>query len=146
MYKAQKFQPFLRLCSVTHSSTPIRACDSRNLNLNPFCNLVDRLETFPWTEDVKSLYRGDTGDQLPDYIQDIGEAVRPGYKYTEDEQMDVLLRDKVRSGLIYADDSTVIATGDDTHSTTTVLNKDLEKIHLWSKSGKCNSMLTNQKT
>ena len=35
-------------------------------------------------------------------------------------------------GLIYADDTTLIATGTDTHQTTTLLNDDLNKIHLWS--------------
>ena len=43
------------------------------------------------------LYKDATGDQLPDYIQDIAETVRPAYKYMEDKQMDVLLQDKVKS-------------------------------------------------
>ena len=39
-------------------------------------------------------------------------------------------------GLIYADDTTLIATGEDTHSTTTVLKENLEKIRLWSNNWK----------
>ena len=35
-------------------------------------------------------------------------------------------------GLIYADDTTLVATGTDTYQTTTLLNEDLNKIHLWS--------------
>ena len=79
--------------TVIPSAAPIRACDSRNLNLNPFCNLTDRLSASPWLGEVTSLYGA--GDSVPGYIQDITEATRPAYKYKEDEQMDVLLPDKV---------------------------------------------------
>ena len=78
------------------SATPIRACDSRNLNLNPFCNLVSRLQTNPWIGEVVGLY-GDSGDQLPGYIKDMAKATRPQYKYPEDQRMDVLLQNKVGS-------------------------------------------------
>ena len=82
------------------SATPIRACDSRNLNLNPLCNLVNRLETNPWIGEVTGLYR-DSKDQLPGYIKDMDQATRPQYKYQEDQQMDVLLEGKVGSHHIY---------------------------------------------
>ena len=39
------------------SSTPIRRCDSRNLNLNPFCSLDNKMNLAPWLEDVVTKYR-----------------------------------------------------------------------------------------
>ena len=34
---------------------------------------------------------------------------------------------------IFADDTTLIATGNDTHETSSILNRDLDKISLWAK-------------
>ena len=78
--------------TATTSATPIRQCDSRNLNLNPFCNLQTKLASSPWIGDVNSLY----GDNLPDYIKTITSASRPWYGYPEDEIVDVLHEGKVR--------------------------------------------------
>ena len=82
--------------TVTALATPIRACDSRNLNLNPFCNLDIKLESNPWIKDVTGLYQASTpvSGQVPDYIEDIATATRPQYKYWEDQKMDVLVQDQ----------------------------------------------------
>ena len=82
--------------TVTALTTPIRKCDSRNINLDPFCSLSREAKSNPWIEDVTSLYKALNGEQLPDYIEDMTKSTRPQYRYPEDEKMDVLLQGKVR--------------------------------------------------
>ena len=75
------------------SSTPIRRCDSRNLNLNPFCSLDDTMQLAPWLEDVVEKYKDSGEVTVPDYVANTrtGEQ-RPWFGYKEDEKQEMILK------------------------------------------------------
>ena len=75
------------------SSTPIRKCDSRNLNLNPFCSLENKMNLAPWLEDVVTKYRDSGEVTMPDYVANTrtGEQ-RPWFGYKEDAKQEMILK------------------------------------------------------
>ena len=74
------------------SSTPIRRCDSRNLNLNPFCSLDNTMGFAPWLEDVVSKYKDSGEVTVPGYVTNTttGEQ-RSWFGYEEDEKQEMFL-------------------------------------------------------
>ena len=75
------------------SSTPIRRCNSRNLNLNPFCSLDNTMGLAPWLEDVVEKYKESGEVTVPGYVTNTttGEQ-RPWFRYEEDEKQEMILK------------------------------------------------------
>ena len=86
------------------SSTPIRRCDSRNLNLNPFCSLDNKMGLAPWQEDVVEKYRDSGEVNVPGYVTNTttGER-RSWFGYEEDEKQEMILKVNKKPSYIYAD-------------------------------------------
>ena len=80
--------------STSTSSTPIRRCDSRNLNLNPFCDLDNTmdLKLAPWQQDVAKKYRDSGEVTVPDYVTNTTAGKqRDWFKYEEDAVLEMIL-------------------------------------------------------
>ena len=81
--------------TATTSSSRIRRCDSRNLNLNPFCRLDNAIKLAPWVEDVTKKYR-DSGElSMPDYVTSLTGTQRPWFAYEEDADKELILGEQV---------------------------------------------------
>ena len=78
--------------SSTTSSTPIRRCDSRNLNLNPFCSLDATSKLAPWLEDVAEKYKGSGELTMPSYVTKINGTQRPWYAYEDEGKKEMVLK------------------------------------------------------
>ena len=77
--------------TATTSSAPIRRCDSRNLNLNPFCSLDNAMKLAPWLDDVTKKYK-DSGElSVPDYVTSLTGTQRPWFAYEEDADREMIL-------------------------------------------------------
>ena len=84
--------------TVTTSSSPIRRCDSRNLNLNPFCSLNNAMKLAPWLDDVTKKYK-DSGDlSVPNYVSSLTGTQRPWFAYEEDADKEMILGAEVSYG------------------------------------------------
>ena len=84
--------------TATASSTPIRRCDSRNLNLNPFCRLDSTAQLAPWLEDVREKYKDSNGDvTVPAYLTGIAGTQRAWYADEDEGKKEMIL--KVRNNL-----------------------------------------------
>ena len=84
--------------STSTSSTPIRRCDSRNLNLNPFCDLDNTmdLKLAPWQQDVTKKYRDSGEVTVPDYVtNNTSEEQRSWFQYDEDKKLEMILQVKI---------------------------------------------------
>ena len=80
------------------SSTPIRRCDSRNLNLNPFCDLDNTmdLKLAPWQQDVAKKYRDSGEVTVPSYVtNNTSEEQRSWFQYEEDKKLEMILQVKM---------------------------------------------------
>ena len=84
--------------TTTTSFSPIRRCDSRNLNLNPFCSLDNALNLAPWLEGVADMYRGSGELTIPDYVAGITGSQRPWFAYEEDADREMILGSEVWCG------------------------------------------------
>ena len=75
------------------SSTPIRRCDSRNLNLNPFCSLDNTMDLAPWLEDVVKKYEDSGGVTVPGYVTNTTTGKhRPWFGYVDDKKQEMILK------------------------------------------------------
>ena len=88
--------------TATTSSSPIRRCDSRNLNLNPFCSLKGAMKLAPWLDDVTKKYSGDLS--VPDYVSSLTGTQRPWFAYEEDADREMILGEEVTYGLMIRSD------------------------------------------
>ena len=80
------------------SSTPIRRCDSRNLNLNPFCDLDNTmdLKLAPWQQDVAKKYQDSGEVTVPSYVTNTtSEEQRSWFRYEEDKKLEMILKVKM---------------------------------------------------
>ena len=79
--------------TATTSSTPIRRCDSRNLNLNPFCNLDNTMGLAPWLKDVVRKYKESGEVTVPGYVANTTTGQqRFWFGYEEDEKREMILK------------------------------------------------------
>ena len=84
--------------STSTSSTPIRRCDSRNLNLNPFCDLDNTmdLKLAPWQQDVAKKYQDSGEVTVPSYVtNNTSEEQRSWFRYDEDKKLEMILKVKM---------------------------------------------------
>ena len=63
-----------------------RGCDSRNLNLSPFCDLKERKTLQEWAENVSKDYKG----KQPEYIAKLKGAKRPFYATDKMKEQEII--------------------------------------------------------
>ena len=80
--------------AATTTSTPIKRCDSRSLNLNPFCSLDKTFGLTPWLDDVVRQYKKAAGDSsVPDYVTNHTSAgQRPWFEYSSDADLEMIIK------------------------------------------------------
>ena len=85
------------------SSTPIRRCDSRNLNLNPFCSFDNTMGLAPWMDDVVRQYK-DSGEMtVPGYVTNTSTGdQKPWFGYEEDAKQEMILEVNFLLNLLYS--------------------------------------------
>ena len=84
--------------TATTSSSPIRRCDSRNLNLNPFCSLNNAMKLAPWLDDVTKKYEESGEPSIPDYVSRLTGTQRPWFANEEDADRELILGSEVFYG------------------------------------------------
>ena len=80
--------------TTTSTSSPIKRCDSRSLNLNPFCSLDKTIGLTPWLGDVVRQYKKAAGEStVPDYVTNHTSAgQRPWFKYRRDADLEMIIK------------------------------------------------------
>ena len=63
-----------------------RSCDSRNLNLSPFCEPSTRNLLVRWKEDLQTEY----GPVVPDYVRSLQSPMRRRYPTTQMQKQELL--------------------------------------------------------
>ena len=75
------------------SSTPIRRCDSRNLNLNPFCSFDNTMGLAPWMDDVVRQYKDSGEVTVPGYVTNTSTGKkRFWFGYDNDAKQEMILQ------------------------------------------------------
>ena len=64
-----------------------RICDSRNMNLSPFCNVSSLSDPVKWALDVRNLYET---TNMPDYVETLVSPFRSNYDTDKRRQNELL--------------------------------------------------------
>ena len=76
-----------------------RVCDSHNLNVSPFCTLVEGLGPMKWAEDLKNLYEEESSF-LPSYIENLRSPLRMIYPSEALKEME-LMRNRAKVLVVF---------------------------------------------
>ena len=76
-----------------------RVCDSHNLNVSPFCTLVEGLGPMKWAEDLKKLYE-EENSFLPSYIENLRSPLRMIYPSEALKEME-LMRNRAKVLVVF---------------------------------------------
>ena len=79
---------------ITPVNFSYRACDSKNINVSPFCDLSERVDPVKWATDVQKMY---DNAAMPEYVKSIGSPIRNNYG-TEERKNGELLQQFTQVG------------------------------------------------
>ena len=80
---------FLFLKSNVVTVLMFRVCDSHNLNVSPFCTLVEGLGPMKWAENLRNLYE-EENSFLPSYIENLESPIRMTYPSEALKEMELM--------------------------------------------------------